>query len=161
MKVVVGSRDLPLSIGIITRVASEFASSNDDEAFGVRAPFAENDVASPVERLVETIAERLGRPVIRFSPTRGGREATFHRDYDLVTEASAVLAFFSPEREMDGGTGHVVKAALDRGVKVDAYGVHPDGTLVFLGSDDADEGKHVNNRPNRVLQRMYEEAQEA
>ena len=158
MKVIVGSSDLPLSTEIVSAVAAIFSEASPAEAFGVRAPFDEDDVASPVERLVESVADKLGRRVIRFSPTKGGRAAIYHRDYDLVTEATEVLAFFSPEREMDGGTGHVVKAALDRGVKVDAYGVRPDGTLVYLGSDDEGVDHH---EPNWVLQRMYEEAQEA
>jgi hypothetical protein len=50
----------------------------------------------------------------------------------------------------------VVKAALDRGVPVEAYSVHPDGTLVFLGSEPGMTGGHSNE----VLERMYKEAQE-
>jgi hypothetical protein len=61
---------------------------------------------------------------------------------------------------MDGGTGHIVKAALDRGVPVEAYSVRPDGTLVYLGSDDGDPSRKIGSEPNKVLMRMWEEAQE-
>jgi len=155
MKVIVGSSDLPLSLDIVGMVAAAFASAPPGEAFGIRIPLDESYPASPVERLVESVAIRLDRSVIRFSPTKGGRSAIFFRDYDLVGGASEVLAFFSPEREMEGGTGHVVKAALDRGVKVNAYTCRPDGTLEFLGSD---EGEPPPMTPNEVLQQMYHKA---
>jgi hypothetical protein len=159
MKVIVGSSDLQLTVSMVSMVASIFSATPEGEAFGVRVSYEETSAASPVERLVETVGIRTNRAVIRYSPTRGGRAAVFHRDYHLVEGASEVLAFFSPEREMDGGTGHVVKAALDRGVKVDAYSVHPDGTLVYLGSDEADPMRWAG--PNEILAKMYEEALEA
>jgi len=155
MKVIVGSSDLPLSLDIVGMVAAAFAASDPLDAFGIRIPHGSSDPASPVERLVEAVASRLDRQIIRFSPTKGGRSAVFFRDYDLVTGADEVLAFFSTEREMEGGTGHVVKAALDRGVKVNAYACRPDGTLVFLGSDD---GELIPIAPNEVLADMYAKA---
>jgi hypothetical protein len=161
VKVIVASSDLGLSLEIIGEVAAMFATAPPGEAFGIRVPFDESEPASQVERLVESVAARLNRSVIRFSPTKGGRSAVFHRDYDLVDDATEVLAFFSTEREMDGGTGHVVKAALDRGVKVDAYTSRPDGTLAYLGSSDEAMGRRPQSTPNRVLRQMYEEAQEA
>ena len=155
MKVIVGSSDLPLSLDIVGLVAAAFAASAPDEAFGIRVPHDDSHPASPVEKLVESVGIRLDRRIIRFSPTKGGRSAIFFRDYDLVGEASEVVDFFSPDREMEGGTGHVVKAALDRGVRVEAYSCQPDGTLVFLGSD---EGDLTSNTPNEVLQQMYRKA---
>jgi hypothetical protein len=155
MKIVVGSSDLQLSLDVIGQVAAAFAAAPPDEAFAVRVPYDESEPPSAVERLVEGMADRFGRQVIRFSPTRGGRAAVFHRDYDMMFDASEVLAFFSPERDMDGGTGHVVKAALDRGVKVDAYGTRPDGTLVFLGSEEAAPRATDGND---VLAKMWREA---
>ena len=155
MKVIVGSSDLPLSLDIVGLVASAFASASPEEAFGIRVPYDEGGPASPIERLVESIASRLDRQVIKFSPTKGGRSAVFFRDYDLVEGASEVVAFFSPDRGMEGGTGHVVKAALDRGVRVEAYSCQPDGTLEYLGSDDGDV---TPNTPNEVLQKMYRKA---
>jgi hypothetical protein len=154
MKVIVGSSDLELTTEIINVVAAAFG--DPDEPFGIRVPHGQEHPVTPVENLVEAVAERLGRRVIRFRPTKGGRAAVYHRDYDLVTDASEVIAFFSTEREMDGGTGHVVKAALDREVPVEAYTSHPDGTLVLLGSDPGTDAS-----TNKVLYQMYEEAQGA
>lgn len=154
MKVIVGSSDLPLSLDIVGLVAAAFAAAPPGEAFGIRVPIDESGPASPVERLVESVATRLDRQVIRFSPTKGGRSAIFFRDYEMVETATEVVAFFSPDREMEGGTGHVVKAALDRGIRVEAYSCQPDGTLVYLGSD---EGVAAQS-PSEVLQTMYRKA---
>ena len=149
-----------LSAELVGAIAAVFSTLDPGEAVGVRVPFGEDRASTPVERLVERVATRLQRRVIRFSPTKGGRAATFFRDYDLVTGASEVVAYFSPEREMEGGTGHVVKAALDRGVKVEAYSVRPDGALVFLGSEDARTDQQVQPAPGSVLERMWQEAQQ-
>ena len=155
MKVIVGSSDLPLSLDVVALVAAAFAAASPDEAFGIRVPYDEGEPASPVERLVESIATRMDRQVIKFSPTKGGRAAVFFRDYELVERASEVVAFFSPDRGMEGGTGHVVKAALDREVRVEAYSCQPDGRLEYLGADDGDI---TPNAPNEVLQKMYRKA---
>lgn len=155
MKIVVGSSDLGLSVDIINEVVSAFVTS--DEPFGIRAPYDKPDPASPVECLVDGIGSRLNRAVEWFSPARGGRSAVFHRDYAMMARATEVLAFFSPDRELEGGTGHVVKAALDRGIKVEAYAVRPDGTLVYLGSEEADPEHRQHPRPNQVLMSLMRE----
>lgn len=159
MKVIVGSRDLGLSVEIVSAIAALFSELGPGEGIGVRVAHGEDMPASPVERLAEGVARKLHRPVIRFSPSRGGRAATFRRDYDLVEGADHVIAFFSPEREMDGGTGHVVKAALDRDVKVEAYGVGEDGTLLLLGSDEGVPPHALLTSAPEALRRMWEEIQ--
>lgn len=152
MKVVVGSSDLVLSGDVVSLIASLFASTNAPIAFrGNR----DHEPASPVERAVATMGHELAHPVICYEPALGGRSATFNRDYSLVSTADQVLAFFSTDREMSGGTGHVVKAALDLGIEVEAYTVSPEGELEYLGSDEGDPGRH--QRSNPILERMWRE----
>ena len=161
MKVIVGSHDLPaLHSNVVSAITGFMSTAGPGEAVAIRAALDSDQPASVVERLAMIQAEALGFPVIMFRPTRGGREAVFRRDYEMMVDATGVLAFFSPEREMDGGTGHVVKAALDQGVSVEAYSERPDGTLVYLGSDDGDPSRKIGSGPNEVLKRMWEEAQE-
>jgi hypothetical protein len=161
MRVIVGSRDTPLSLDIITAVVAEIVSLRADQAIGIRIDREHNQPASTIELLAETLAEQCGHRVIRFSPTKGGRSAIFFRDYDLVEEADGVLAFFAPEREMEGGTAHVVKAAVDRGVKVDAYGVQPDGQLWFIGSEQEQTFRAGRGSPPGLLLRLWQEGHPA
>jgi len=160
MRVIVGSHDLPVfSRDILSTIIGFISTADTWEPIAIRSPLNSDEPASVVERIAAIQAEALGHPVIKFKPTKGGREAVFRRDYEMMTDATAVLAFFSPEREMEGGTSHVVKAALDQGIPVEAYSVRPDGTLVYLGSDDGDPSRKTGSGPNEVLRRMWEEAQ--
>jgi len=87
---------------------------------------------SPTEELVAHIANAVGRSIVRWQPS-DGRHA-FQRDYQMVERSSMVVAFFVSGDEMTGGTGHVVKAALDRDIPVEAYALWPDGEITLLGS---------------------------
>jgi hypothetical protein len=79
------------------------------------------------EMLMDKIAASLGVDTIWFTPEGTGREATFHRDYRMVEAADVVIAYFTPERVMEGGTAHVVEAALNREVPVYAWVVDDTG----------------------------------
>lgn len=93
--------------------------------------------------------------MIRYSAT-SSRAGVYLRDYALVRSSSAVFAVFAPDRVMDGGTGHVIKAALDSEVPVEAYTVDDDGSLMMIGSDDGNPFRvHVVSRPD-VLAGMWE-----
>jgi hypothetical protein len=65
----------------------------------------------------------------------GGPGAAFNRDNLLVASSDLVLAFFAPYHEMEGGTGHVVEAAVDRNVPVYSFTVD-DKALTRVGDHD-------------------------
>lgn len=153
MKVIVGSSDIELSPDLVYSIAAILATLDPSEGVAIRIS-GEAEPASPLERLVRSIAARIGRECREFAPTKGGRAATFHRDYDMVDEASSVHAYFSTGREMSGGTGHVVKAALDRGAEVEAWSMDPDGKLGLIGSQERTDEAQPHSS---VLYRMLEE----
>lgn len=75
-----------------------------------------------------------------------GREGVFLRDYDMVRSADVVLCYFSGG-EIEGGTGHVVKAAIDAETPCYAWGLR-DGTFVRLGDwDDKDAWRGSMPKP--------------
>ncbi len=63
-----------------------------------------------------------------------GPGAVFNRDNAMVRDSDLVLAFFAPGRMMEGGTGHVVEAAIDQGVPV--YSFELNGGLKRVGEHD-------------------------
>lgn len=90
------------------------------------------------ERNISLIAENLGYEVEWFAPDEGGRGATFRRDYDMVESADWVECFFSPDAAMEGGTGHIAEAALNREVPLYAWSVDG-GKLLRIGEFDPEE----------------------
>jgi hypothetical protein len=84
------------------------------------------------EQLSARLAGVLGIEVQWCKPEGSGREQVFVRDLDMVTKADYAIAFF-PTPAMDGGTGHVVEAAWNRGVAVEAWWIDPDGEAVRIG----------------------------
>jgi hypothetical protein len=81
------------------------------------------------------VCRKAERAVRIYQPVAGeGRASVYERDYRLAEQSSKVFAWFAPGEEMEGGTGHVVKAAMDRGVAVEAYRLDDDGNVVLLGS---------------------------
>jgi hypothetical protein len=64
---------------------------------------------------------------------RGGREGTYVRDAHMASMADHVIAFFTPNTLMAGGTGHVVNKAIDKDIPVSAYEIDEDG-LRWVGS---------------------------
>lgn len=153
MIVVVGSSDLGLSDEMGVKLASLLSMT---DSVGLRCDRMGN-LASPVERLASSIATALGLPIHLFSSVTA-RSGVYHRDYDLVRGSTRVFALFSPLREMDGGTAHVVKAALDEGIPVEAWVLDEDGSLFYLGSDEGNPYRlSGESRPDAV--RSYVEAQ--
>lgn len=152
MITVVGSRDLVLSEAMAIKLTSIISTT---DRVGVRSAM-NDDLASPIERLASLICQGLGVPVIRYSASNTGRASVFFRDYAMVRSSSAVFAVFAPDRVMEGGTGHVIKAALDSEIQVEAYTVDDDGTLVMIGSDDGNPYRvHTMSRSD-VLAAMWE-----
>lgn len=55
----------------------------------------------------------------------------------MVSRADLVLAFFHPDLIMEGGTGHCVETAIDRGVPVYSFSIS-ESSLTQVGSHDPD-----------------------
>jgi len=142
MLVIVGSHDLWVTPQIISIVLGKMIST--DVPVGVRVPRGSDEPSGALERFVSEIAPGLGRTVNRCRASTNTRGDVYKRDYEMVEQAVSVLAFFAPDREMDGGTGHVVQSALARGIPVEAYRMGETGLPELLGSDDGLTGGWVD-----------------
>lgn len=85
------------------------------------------------ETLVETIAKKYGHVVLYCQPDGNDRSAVYRRDYELVESVDRVEAYFAPDRIMDGGTGHLVEAAIAKGIPVYAWTVSGRGLIIRVG----------------------------
>jgi len=71
-----------------------------------------------------------------FEPAPGDRSQTYQRDFEMVSVADRVVAYFDEGHIMEGGTGHVVEAALAREVPVEAWAISGDGRIWRVGEID-------------------------
>lgn len=139
--VIVGSSDMWVSPSMVSSIVALILSTEENSIIAVRGPKrdkvkpGDEEVASSIEKAAFLLAEKTGRQPLVYRPI-GDRSTVFDRDYRLVEGADMVVAYFDPANVMLGGTGHVVKAALDRQIKVEAYTVNDDGELELVGSDD-------------------------
>lgn len=134
---VVASNDLWALPSIASKIASELTTMNSEEDCILVRADREGKISSQVEELATRLAERLDMPWDLATPFYGsGRDGVYERDYRLVDHADSVMAFFHPERVMEGGTAHVVKAALDREKPVEAWTLDDAGELIQVGADD-------------------------
>lgn len=152
MIVVVGSRDVPLTEELAIRLAAILSTT---EAIAIRKSRS-GDLSSPLEQLASLIGEKAGLRVVSYCATTAERRSVYLRDYAMVRSSDRVFAVFSPERVMTGGTAHVVKAALDEEIPVEAYTFDEDGTLLFLGSDEGNPYRvHSESRAD-ILEALWE-----
>lgn len=87
-----------------------------------------------VDEIISIYAQRHGYQVRYLPVTKTGRGATFRRDIELVDSADQIIAFFAPDRIMDGGTGHIVEKAQDARKPVEAWSINEDDMLFLVGS---------------------------
>lgn len=135
MLVIVGSSDLWPTATVLATVISKIAGMEPGQSIGIRIPRSAEEPTSPLERWVFQAGPKMGHPVVWWRADTNKRDSVYRRDYEMVEKATGVLAFFAPDREMEGGTGHVVTAALARNVPVEAYRLTDDGRPELLGSD--------------------------
>jgi len=86
-----------------------------------------------VDQFVQAACAYLGRDFTVYKvdgPARGG---AFIRDLNLINDSDRIIAIFSPDKVMEGGTGHIVNKALDERKEVEAYTVDDSGELVLVG----------------------------
>lgn len=169
--VIVASHDIDLTRAIASKVASyvivlsdenervrERSSGvtwDDNNKISIRAPM-DGGASSPVETMAANLAGEVCLDTYWVRPLRRDRAANFDRDYSLVETADRVMAFFHKDRVMEGGTGHVVQAALVRGIPVEAWTHDESGTLTSIGSD---EGFDVGLEGSEWMQQRYLEWQ--
>jgi len=134
--VIVGSGDLWVTPEIMSIVIGKILNTPPIHPLGVRVPRGADEPTTPLERFVAQIGPSLGRVIDRNRADTNQKGDVWRRDYDMVEHAVAVLAFFAPDQEMEGGTGHVVQAALARNIPVEAYRLGETGRPELLGSDD-------------------------
>jgi hypothetical protein len=150
---IVGGRDLgvnffgfSLPANLISALLAIIATLPEGAEVGVRGPvqdatsattMRETMFTSRVEELAFGLANGSGRKgrIYRPDSAIGGKSSVYVRDFNLVEYAEKVYAFFTAENVMNGGTGHVVKAAIDRGVPVEAWYADEDGNLGYVGEE--------------------------
>jgi hypothetical protein len=86
-----------------------------------------------------SMAEGMGLQVEWYWPDPGGRDQTYNRDYELVAGADLVEAYFPTDHLMEGGTAHVVEAAMSRGIPVYAWSIDEHGVISRIGELDPTE----------------------
>lgn len=106
-----------------------------NQPVGIRCSSA-GVITSHLEAAARAIADQVGVETLMYAPNGKGRASVFDRDNRIAGESTKVFAFFSPGREMEGGTGHVVETALSQGVDVEAWGLDGLGEPYLLGSHD-------------------------
>lgn len=138
MRAIIANSSIQLTPEMVSELVVVVASA---DVIGVRAP-SDPDVSAStkVEETVLTLAQTLNKGWCRYRPDSAiaPKERTYARDYRLVAEADELFAYFSEGKVMEGGTGHVVKAALEVGTKVTAYEVTSGGINVVGMSEYED-----------------------
>jgi hypothetical protein len=133
--VVAAERTIIDSWSIVKKIAFVAVNYGGGE-IAVRGPRSGGPTGSVEREAIEIARAVDASPVIYIAKeSEDTRAATFNRDYELVTGADMVLAFFHEGSDMGGGTGHVVKAAIDRDIAVEAFSVDADGELEYLFAD--------------------------
>lgn len=94
---------------------------------------AKNSPPSTFEAIVAELAKANGHVVRWMQPRESGRSAVYKRDYELVEAADRVEAYFAIDRVMEGGTGHIVEAAMARECPVYAWSVDTGGLIERVG----------------------------
>ena len=101
----------------------------------LRHPKTQGKPPGGFEHMVAKLAEALGTEVEWCIPEGSERGQVFERDLAMVEKADYVIAFFSTPA-LEGGTGHVVEAAMAKSIPVEAWHVTPDGDAVRIGEYD-------------------------
>lgn len=126
----VGSRDL-MSLRIALHIDQRLNDLPPDSVILVRK--ARVAPLGKFESVVVELAKAHGL-VVRFcQPDGNDRAAVYRRDYELVEAADEIEAYFAVDRVMEGGTGHVVEAALARDRQVFAWSTDEHGHVVRVG----------------------------
>ena len=134
---IVASHDLEVSPEIATQIAAVILATFGDGYIHVRAN--SEGISTPIERFTDHLYNQMGPygwTTVKHHSMGPDRADVFLRDIDLVMEVERLIAFFHPWRIMEGGTGHVVFAALAKEVPVEIWSLDDYGNLINIASDD-------------------------
>lgn len=156
---IVASHDCTPIIDVAGKLAAAIVLAHEDGGgtLHIRTK-AGSQPSSPIEQLAYDIQSEVGGLAWTHAAKGPDREDVYDRDWLMVKSIDRLIAFFAPGRVMEGGTGHVVHAALTRGVKVEAWEAVEAGTIRPVGSDD---GYHVDDEGLEWMERRFEEWREA
>lgn len=131
--------------------------SHEDEVVIVRCD-SQGNINSPVEAAIATVSPQMGKDVLKMPPPKPG--GPWERDRRIASIADHVIAFFGEDSVMQGGTGNLVRLALEeKGPSVEAYEVEA-GVPHLVGQDNQAAGV-TYSRWNRTLETMWREAHES
>lgn len=133
----VGSRQMAMTVAVAAEVARVVGALRPGDTLLVRSPDGAR-VTSAFELAATALAPAREVNVELYAPRERDRAAVFHRDYRLVAGADEVLAYFPYETELDGGTWHVIHAAMQKGVPCRAFTITADGRIRLIGSEDGE-----------------------
>lgn len=88
---------------------------------------------STFEGVVAELAKTYDIRVEWREPQPGDRSMVYRRDYQMIDDADYVEAYFPASQIMEGGTGHIVDASLNRDKRVYAWSVTMEGYVERIG----------------------------
>lgn len=134
MNLVIAGSYQAMSIHLATHLFNVLRELPPGSTVLLRAPRNPEEPVGKVEAVAAQMATDLKLDVeLCFPPVDGGREGVFKRDYTMVERADKVVAYFTPEKVMDGGTGHLIEAAMNRDIPSEAWRLDIDGRLDRVG----------------------------
>lgn len=89
-----------------------------------------------LESVAVAIAKTHKHMVLYCQPDGNDRASVYKRDYEMVESVDRLEAYFAPDRIMDGGTGHLVEAAIARETPVYAWSIADSGHLIRVGENE-------------------------
>lgn len=131
------SRKVFVTLPVIHRVEEMLDAFKPGDTLLVRSP-GDRRPTSLLEANAVVLAVDRDINVQFFSPRESGRAGIYRRDYELVLAADEVVAYFDQGSEIDGGTWHVVHAAMQKGILCRAFTINQDGQTELLGSEDGE-----------------------
>lgn len=144
---IIASSDMVPSDEVLSKVIAAFAFLPERSVVRIRST-----MTSRLEYWVSHIVEKKTQlweleqfPYIKGSYS-GAYPSVLARDMAMVRGCDLVIAFFSEDRFMEGGTGNVVNLALSDKIPVEAWVLRKDKNASLVASFDTDDDGEVRFR---------------
>lgn len=134
---IVGSRKIRISYSIAERIGKVVSGLRAGDTLLLRSPDGERPT-SDFEMSAALQARKRDANIALFVPDESDRASIYRRDYELVLAADEVLAYFPAGADLEGGTWHVVHAAMQKGIPCRAFMIAQDGRTELIGSEDGE-----------------------
>ena len=131
---IAGNRDITPGMGAGV-VLGRLARLPEDSLVLLRHPKSATRHPGRFEHLVAGLCDVLSIEHEWVKPEGSDRSQVYLRDLDMVRRSDYVIAFFSSPA-MEGGTSHVVDAALSQGIAVESLWVKENGEVERIGEYD-------------------------